>query len=189
MDTELAGGITPSSSFGAAPESVWLEKAKKHYAHGDYGLAERFYRQAIEERHNNAEAWLGLAASYDRLKRFDLADRAYDALIKLVGYTPTVLNNLAYHQMLRGDLRGGAAKPRSGGKGRSRQSVCEKQYEPACRVGGEGRQAGLSGTPKRCDKEQPGDSFKRGQRWLARRRAPPLRSAGHKDKARLAPSG
>jgi Flp pilus assembly protein TadD len=104
VDTELAGGITPSSSFGAAPESVWLEKAKKHYADGDYGLAERFYRQAIEERHNNAEAWLGLAASYDRLKRFDLADRSYDALIKLVGYTPTVLNNLAYHQMLRGDL-------------------------------------------------------------------------------------
>jgi Flp pilus assembly protein TadD len=104
VDTELAGGITPSSSFGSAPESVWLEKAKKNYAEGNYGLAERFYRQAIEERANNAEAWLGLAASYDRLKRFDLADRAYDSLIKLVGYTPTVLNNLAYHQMLRGDL-------------------------------------------------------------------------------------
>jgi Flp pilus assembly protein TadD len=104
VDTELAGDISSASSFGSAPESVWLEKAKKNYAEGNYGLAERFYRQAIEERHNNAEAWLGLAASYDRLKRFDLADRAYDALIKLVGYTPTVLNNLAYHQMLRGDL-------------------------------------------------------------------------------------
>jgi Flp pilus assembly protein TadD len=104
VDTELAGGIGSASSFGSAPESVWLEKAKKNYAEGNYGLAERFYRQAIEERANNAEAWLGLAASYDRLKRFDLADRAYDSLIKLVGYTPTVLNNLAYHQMLRGDL-------------------------------------------------------------------------------------
>jgi tetratricopeptide (TPR) repeat protein len=104
VDTELGGDITRSSSFGSAPESVWLEKAKKNYAEGNYGLAERFYRQAIEERRNNAEAWLGLAASYDRLKRFDLADRAYDSLIKLVGYTPTVLNNLAYHQMLRGEL-------------------------------------------------------------------------------------
>ncbi len=46
----------------------------------------------------------GLAASYDRLKRFDNADKAYDAVVKLVGYTPTVLNNLAYHQMLKGDL-------------------------------------------------------------------------------------
>jgi Flp pilus assembly protein TadD len=45
-----------------------------------------------------------LAASYDRLKRFDLASRAYDQLIQITGYTPTVLNNLAYHQMLKGDF-------------------------------------------------------------------------------------
>ncbi len=87
-----------------APEQAWLQKAKDHYRNGDYGLAERFYRQAIEERHNNAEAWLGLAASYDRLKRFDHADRAYEQLIKITGHTPTVLNNLAYHQMLKGDF-------------------------------------------------------------------------------------
>jgi Flp pilus assembly protein TadD len=102
-DEELGGNITSTSSFGAGPEQAWLQKGKDHYRNGDYGLAERFYRQAIEERHNNAEAWLGLAASYDRLKRFDHADRAYEQLIKITGYTPTVLNNLAYHQMLKGD--------------------------------------------------------------------------------------
>jgi Flp pilus assembly protein TadD len=96
--------ITDTSSFGSAPEAIWLEKAKTYYRNGDYGLAERYYRQAIEERHNNAEAWLGLAASYDRLKRFDLAARAYDQLISITGNTPTVLNNLAYHQMLKGDF-------------------------------------------------------------------------------------
>ena len=101
---ELAGDISSDSSFGAAPEAHWLQKAKENYRDGNYGLAERFFRQAVEERHTNAEAWLGLAASYDRLKRFDHAERAYDALVKLAGYTPTVLNNLAYHQMLRGDL-------------------------------------------------------------------------------------
>jgi Flp pilus assembly protein TadD len=105
LSAEVAGeNITTDSSFGSAPETLWLEKAKKNYRDGNYGLAERFYRQAIEERHNNVEAWLGLAASYDRLKRFDNADKAYDAVVKLVGYTPTVLNNLAYHQMLKGDL-------------------------------------------------------------------------------------
>jgi Flp pilus assembly protein TadD len=104
VSAELAGDISSESSFGAAPETVWLEKAKTHYRDGNYGLAERFFRQAIEERHNNVEAWLGLAASYDKLKRFDNADKAYDAVVKLVGYTPTVLNNLAYHQMLKGDL-------------------------------------------------------------------------------------
>lgn len=106
-ETELAAGsISDSSSFGSAPEQLWLEKAKTYYKNGNYGLAERYYRQAIEERHNNAEAWLGLAASYDRLKRFDHAARAYDQLIQIAGHTPTVLNNLAYHQMLKGDFSG-----------------------------------------------------------------------------------
>jgi Flp pilus assembly protein TadD len=104
INAELAGGISDTSSFGSLPEAVWLEKAKQNFRDGNYGLAERFYRQSIEEQPKNVEAWLGLAASYDRLKRFDLADKAYDALIKLVGHTPTVLNNLAFHEMLKGNL-------------------------------------------------------------------------------------
>ncbi len=100
------GDISGSSSFGSAPEKVWLEKAKSYYRNGNYGLAERYYRQAIEERHSNAEAWLGLAASYDRLKRFDHAERAYKQLMEITGPTPTVLNNIAYHKMLRGDFTG-----------------------------------------------------------------------------------
>jgi Flp pilus assembly protein TadD len=104
ISAELAGGISDTSSFGSLPEAVWLAKAKQNFRDGNYGLAERFYRQSIEEQPRNVEAWLGLAASYDRLKRFDLADKAYDAVIKLVGRTPTVLNNLAYHEMLKGNL-------------------------------------------------------------------------------------
>jgi Flp pilus assembly protein TadD len=103
-ETGELGAISQDTSFGSAPEGVWLEKAKQNYNDGNYGLAERYFRQAIEERHNNAEAWLGLAASYDRLKRFDHAERAYDKLVQFAGHTPTVLNNLAYHQMLRGNL-------------------------------------------------------------------------------------
>lgn len=104
-EDDLTASITDTSSFGTAPELVWIEKAKENYKNGNYGLSERYYRRAIEERHNNAEAWLGLAASYDRLKRFDLAERAYDQLIQIAGHTPTVLNNLAYHHMLRGDFK------------------------------------------------------------------------------------
>jgi Flp pilus assembly protein TadD len=89
--------------YGSLPSEKWLDKGKKYYADGDYGLAERSFRKATEEDRNNAEAWLGLAASYDRLRRFDLADRAYKVVVKLVGNTPTVLNNLGYHYILRGD--------------------------------------------------------------------------------------
>jgi Flp pilus assembly protein TadD len=103
---EVTGTITETSSFGSAPESLWLEKAKEYFRNGNYGMAERHYRQAIEERHQNAEAWLGLAASYDRLKRWDLAERSYQRLMEITGPTPTVLNNFAYHKMLRGDFAG-----------------------------------------------------------------------------------
>lgn len=90
-------------TYGALPSETQTDKGKRYYRDGDYGLAEQAFRKAVEEDHNNAEAWLGLAASYDRLKRFDLADRAYDVVVKLVGYTPTVLNNLGYHQLLLGN--------------------------------------------------------------------------------------
>ena len=46
---------------------------------------------------------MGLAASYDRLKRFDLADRAYAQAIRLVGATPEIMNNQGFSFMLRGD--------------------------------------------------------------------------------------
>lgn len=89
--------------YGALPSQNKTEEGKKYYRDGDYGLAEQAFRKAVEEDHNNAEAWLGLAATYDRLKRFDLADRAYEVLIKQVGYTPTVLNNLGFHELLKGN--------------------------------------------------------------------------------------
>jgi len=53
----------------------------------------------------DAEAWLGLAASYDRLRRFDLADRAYNQAIGILGPTTEILNNQGYSYMLRGDYK------------------------------------------------------------------------------------
>jgi len=80
---------------------------KRHFLATNYGLAEQYYRRAIEKgprtAHRDAEAWIGLAASYDQLKRFDLADRAYAQAIKLVGPTPEILNNQGYSYILRGD--------------------------------------------------------------------------------------
>ena len=44
-----------------------LSLAKQYYRQGNYGLAERYFRRAVESGPRDAEAWLGLAASYDRL--------------------------------------------------------------------------------------------------------------------------
>ncbi|MGH6769631.1 MAG: tetratricopeptide repeat protein [Xanthobacteraceae bacterium] len=76
---------------------------KKYYRSGHFGLAEKHFRAAVERAPRDAEAWVGLAASYDRLKRFDLADRAYAQAIGILGQTPEILNNRGYSYILRGD--------------------------------------------------------------------------------------
>jgi tetratricopeptide (TPR) repeat protein len=80
-----------------------LRLAKKYFRNNSYGLAERAFRTAVEQHPRDAEAWIGLAASYDRLHRFDLADRAYQEAIRIVGPTVEILNNQGFSYMLRGD--------------------------------------------------------------------------------------
>jgi tetratricopeptide (TPR) repeat protein len=82
-----------------------LAKGKQEYRNNNFGMAERYFRRAAETHPRDAEAWLGLAAAYDRLRRFDLADRAYGQAIKILGPTPEILNNQGYSYMLRGDFR------------------------------------------------------------------------------------
>jgi Flp pilus assembly protein TadD len=89
--------------FGSLPAEKPLALGKRYYRDGQFGLAEQAFRTAIEQNKSDPEAWLGLAASYDRLRRFDQARRAYDVLVKLVGHTPIVLNNLGYHYILQGE--------------------------------------------------------------------------------------
>ena len=81
-----------------------LNRGKEHFRQGDYGLAEQYFRRSVEAGPRDAESWLGLAASYDRLRRFDLADRAYGQLLEFLGPTPSVLNNIGFSYMLRGDF-------------------------------------------------------------------------------------
>ena len=53
----------------------------------------------------DGEAWLGLAACSDRIRRFDLADHAYRQAHRLIGSTPEYYNNIGYSYLLRGDLQ------------------------------------------------------------------------------------
>jgi len=80
-----------------------VQLGKKYFRSNNFGLAERSYRSAVEKHPRDAEAWVGLAASYDRLRRFDLADRAYAEATKIVGPTPEILNDEGFSYMLRGD--------------------------------------------------------------------------------------
>src|ERR1017187_589789 len=59
---------------------------------------------SLGKKHYRANNF-GLAASYDRLRRFDLADRAYNQAIGILGPTTEILNNHGYSYMLRGDYK------------------------------------------------------------------------------------
>lgn len=96
------GAPNGSGLLGSDPYDD-LDTGKKLYRAANYGLAERHFRRAVESRPKDAEAWVGLAASYDQLRRFELADRAYNQAIGIIGQTPEVLNNQGYSYMLRGD--------------------------------------------------------------------------------------
>jgi Flp pilus assembly protein TadD len=87
-----------------------LSLGKKQYRAHNYGLAERYFQHAAELHPRDAEAWLGLAAAYDQLRRFDLADRAYAQAARILGQTAEILNNEGYSYMLRGDYARARAK-------------------------------------------------------------------------------
>lgn len=82
-----------------------LDAGKKQFLDANYGLAEKHFRKAVELNAANASGWLGLAASYDQLGRFDFADRAYEQLIKVAGRKPEVVSNQGYSYLLRGDFK------------------------------------------------------------------------------------
>jgi Flp pilus assembly protein TadD len=85
-----------------------LRMGIEQFNRGNFGVAERYFRDAVEKAPKDVTAWIALAASYDRVARFDLADRAYKMAIRLTGETTEILNNQGYSYMLRGDL--GAAR-------------------------------------------------------------------------------
>ena len=117
MAAEEPAAVDPLAQATAEQGGLLGDKAyddlsigKRYFRVGNYGMAERYFRKATETHPRDAESWLGLAASYDRLRRFDLADRAYGEAVKLAGSTVEILNNQGYSYMLRGDYARASAK-------------------------------------------------------------------------------
>jgi tetratricopeptide (TPR) repeat protein len=103
-DGILRPDAVPKGLLGKDPNDD-LSLGKKYFRSANFGLAERHFRRAVEQHPRDLESWIGLAASYDRLRRWDLADRAYDQAMKIAGPQAELLNNWGYSYMLRGDYR------------------------------------------------------------------------------------
>ena len=108
QDQLIAGDLLAKPAFvetSSLPEQAKLvHDGKRQFSGGHYGLAADAFAKSVELDALNPEAWLGLAASYDQIGRFDQADKAYSKVQQLVGSTPSVLNNLGYSYLLRGNL-------------------------------------------------------------------------------------
>jgi len=112
VDMAAATTPTPPATFTVQdptdlqyyPSDEPLKLGFESFNRGSFGLAAKYFEDAVTKAPKDATAWTALAASYDRIGRFDLADRAYKRAIRLVGETTAILNNQGYSYMLRGRL-------------------------------------------------------------------------------------
>ncbi len=96
--------IAELSNIGSYSAESALAEARGHFRNNDFGHSAALYKRVVELTPKNPEGYVGLGASYDRLRRFDLADRVYASLYKLSGGTAQYYNNLGYSNLLRGNL-------------------------------------------------------------------------------------
>jgi Flp pilus assembly protein TadD len=82
-----------------------VAEAKNQFRSENYGNAGALFYKAVQLAPNDGVAWLGLAASCDRIRRFDLSDKAYRQAFRYVGATPEYYNNVGYSYLLRGKLQ------------------------------------------------------------------------------------
>jgi Flp pilus assembly protein TadD len=97
--------IAEVNNIGSYTAETALVQARSHFRNNDFGHSAAFYKRVVELAPGNAEGYVGLGASYDRLRRFDLSDRVYASLYAISGGTAQYYNNLGYSQMLRGNLK------------------------------------------------------------------------------------
>ena len=89
--------------YYASDEAV--AEAKNQFRQGNYGNSGALFYKAVQLAPNDGVAWLGLAASCDRIRRFDLSDKAYKRAYVQLGGTPEYYNNYGYSKLLRGNLQ------------------------------------------------------------------------------------
>lgn len=97
--------IAEVADIGSYTADRALAEARTHFRNNDFGYSAALYKRAVELSPKDPEGYVGLSASYDRLRRFDLADRVYASLFQLSGGTVQYYNNVGYSYMLRGNLK------------------------------------------------------------------------------------
>jgi len=98
-------GLKTVSDVEYYASDLAVAEAKNQFRAENYGNAGALFYKAVQLAPNDGEAWLGLGASCDRIRRFDLSDYAYRKAYPLIGTTPAYYNNVGYSYLLRGKLQ------------------------------------------------------------------------------------
>lgn len=85
------GARTAASTAGSAA----VGEAHAQLALGNAGLALELFRKALRDDPASAEANAGIAMSYDRMNRFDLSRRYYEAALAIAPADPALLERFA----------------------------------------------------------------------------------------------
>jgi len=98
-------GVRPVVTVDGANMNVMdpVERGRAFLLSGQYGLAVGTLSSAVQAEPTNERAMTLLAVAYDRLHRYDLADRYYGAALALDPLFVAALNNWGYSRLLRRD--------------------------------------------------------------------------------------
>ena len=98
-------GLQTVSAVEYYASDLAVAEAMNQFRSENYGNSGALFYKAVQLAPNDGVAWLGLAASCDRIGRFDLADKAYRQAYRYIGATPEYYNNVGYSYLLRGKLQ------------------------------------------------------------------------------------
>lgn len=79
------------------------QAGKLHFGEGRFGLALKSFHAAKRQDPTSVPTLNALAASYDSIQRFDLAQVYYDKALAIEPRSAQTLNNIGYSMLLRGD--------------------------------------------------------------------------------------
>jgi LytR cell envelope-related transcriptional attenuator/Tetratricopeptide repeat len=79
-----------------------LNLGHAHFSQGNFGLALESFHAALAQDGGSVETLNAVAATYDRMGRYDVAKKYYDRALVLAPDSPRTLNNVGYSLVLQG---------------------------------------------------------------------------------------
>jgi tetratricopeptide (TPR) repeat protein len=99
FDTRPVLGVSGYTDVDSA--KLYMDKAKKDFVSKRFGLAISKYRKALKIDPTSIDAMNGLAASYDKIDRFDMSSHFYKMALAQNPDSKVTLNNLGYSYYLQ----------------------------------------------------------------------------------------